>query len=509
MGEMDENLYSDIFSLKEIQDDLNNTGGNSDIKKRRSSSNAEKDKRDSSLHRDINGELDTSISSWFHNKKHVIVTPEGSSPSSTITERSIRGTIEDLENEKMKIQESLKQLEDNEVIELVEESTDDENEQEKEVLSKGPEIQIQEDKSQEISRDPRKLKREYERDPKEEERKRESSRDPRKLKREHERDPNEGQDRDAKEAKRKQAIFETKSDVSRDPRKHRRDRDKKEEGRDHNSKEERRIRIVKEDCPPTGMQAVEERGNTHTKRWPATRLGKYHSLNFNDSERDELMDVVFKNTVNELIKRAEDNDKATAGKILKLTKINAEVMVRGRDKKPKKEKKKKKKRRQSSSSSSSENEEKTKDNLETLRRTEKMVVDNAFTSTIEMVFAQRVMSELKKKEDRLQEDLTNRFDVRRQKEERYMNQDLDKHKKQFKEKDAHHSKQCLAAVKKLKQHEEEMRIHAENKSRTLEEQRILNKVKHEIRKRDEEEYKADLVKGNSLRRSCAAQDWDY
>merc|ERR1719402_638978 len=107
---------------------------------------------------------------------------------------------------------------------------------------------------------------------------------------------------------------------------------------------------------------------------------------------------------------------------MKLTKINADVMVRGKDKKPKKEKKKRK-RRQSSSSSSSENEEKTKDNLETLRRTEKMVVDNAFTSTIEMVFAQRVMSELKKKEDRLQEDLRNRFDVRRQKEERYMNQD--------------------------------------------------------------------------------------
>merc|ERR1712083_234791 len=150
--------------------------------------------------------FDTSISSWFQNRKHIIVTPEGSSPSSTITERSIRGTIEDLENEKMKIQESLKQLEDNEVIELVEESTDDENEQEKEVLSKGPEIQIQEDKSQEISRDPRKLKREQERNPREEERKRESSRDPRKLKREHEGDPNEEQERGAKEAKREQAI---------------------------------------------------------------------------------------------------------------------------------------------------------------------------------------------------------------------------------------------------------------------------------------------------------------
>jgi hypothetical protein len=87
------------------------------------------------------------------------------------------------------------------------------------------------------------------------------------------------------------------------------------------------------------MEALEDRGNSHSKRWPATRLGKYHELQFIKSQQDEAMDTAFKNTLNELTKRTEATKTAMYGKIEKLTRINSDVLVR--KKKAPKEKKRK------------------------------------------------------------------------------------------------------------------------------------------------------------------------
>jgi hypothetical protein len=88
-----------------------------------------------------------------------------------------------------------------------------------------------------------------------------------------------------------------------------------------------------------------------------------------------------------------------------------------------------------------------------------MVVNDAFASSMEIVFCERVTRMLIKREAKFREELTGRFEVRKQKEERYMNQELDKLKKTYKDQDLDHSKKCLKAVKNLKTHEEEMSIH--------------------------------------------------
>ena len=217
------------------------------------------------------------------------------------------------------------------------------------------------------------------------------------------------------------------------------------------------------------------------------------------------------------------------------------------EKSKKKKKKKKRKRDDNSSSSSSESDNggDSKGIIQELNKNEDKIVEEVAAAQLEILVCQRVTMILNKRKPRIFEEVGGRLEVKKNQVERSMNQELDKLKKHFKvtfyilyilyilnnfsmqENDQKHCHSCLSAVKFAKKHQEKVNQHVGSNILTsftcyyvdthmqvdlklgvVEDQEHLEREKWEVIEREKEEQRRMLEKVNSLRRSCAAQDWD-